>query len=39
MVGLSEDEFYKPRFGIVWNLDVSEGAMGWLAREESGRRT
>lgn len=34
VVGLSEDEFYKPRFGIVQNLDVSEEL--WAGQLEKG---
>lgn len=34
VVGLSEDEFYKPRFGIVQNLDVSEEL--WAGQPEKG---
>lgn len=34
VVGLSEDESYKPRFGIVRNLDVSEEL--WAGQPEKG---
>lgn len=34
VVGLSEDEFYKPRFGIARNLDVS-GEL-WAGQPEKG---